>query len=427
MADQHSLLDTIVGVSRLGELMEQLDVLREELEGVEGMEEPLKLLMQKSCELEESPESSMKQLDIKMGAFLSSQDGLVNVVDDFPDEINTEIENHTSQLDIIYEYIDLTDRRGMCMLLRTILASMAKVSSMNSVNVSKLPVALSDDPTRFSNPSTRYGVDLYGEVERALLECKTKRPLFFTAIYLSSVPSLSRSEPLQHAGSCILIVGDERLGSDVGFHSLVPWVVGQALDWQRNRIHLKTAGSDVKNFREVNALSRLSHRFIVRYFTTWVEIFDEPISAVVSDDSRTEFRHRAWDDLLPDLSDYYLPTNGGGRTIDFDDLTDRSSLSSKSTFPSIHFDGALSPGTGESSRSDDEASGNLFTLPVTPPPMQPRTLYIQMEFVERQTLKEGITQDEAWQLFQQNVDALAHMSELSILHPDIKLTNNFIG
>ncbi|KAG6906507.1 hypothetical protein DXG01_013561 [Tephrocybe rancida] len=196
------------------------------------------------------------------------------------------------------------------------------------------------------------------------------------------------------------------------------------------KVRLKTAGSDVKIFREVNALSRLSHRFIVRYFTTWVEIFDEPISAVVSDDSETESGTESGMTSVPNSSERYLPTNGGGLTIDFDDLTDRRSLSSKSSFPSIHFDGASSPGTGESSGSDDEAIGNLFALPVAPPPMQSRTLYIQMEFVERQTLKErideGITQDEAWRLFQQIVDALVHMSTLSILHRDIKLTNIFI-
>ena len=82
----------------------------------------------------------------------------------------------------------------------------------------------------------------------------------------------------------------------------------------------------------------------------------------------------------------------------------------------------------------------------TPSPLVSRTLYIQMvsscpspflvkltygqEFVERQTLKElvdeGISEDEAWRLFQQILDALVHMSTLGILHRDIKLKNIFI-
>ena len=40
---------------------------------------------------------------------------------------------------------------------------------------------------------------------------------------------------------------------------------------------------------------------------------------------------------------------------------------------------------------------------------------------------EGISEDEAWRLFLQFVDALSHMSTHAILHRDIKLTNIFIG
>ncbi|RDB27411.1 eIF-2-alpha kinase GCN2 [Hypsizygus marmoreus] len=203
------------------------------------------------------------------------------------------------------------------------------------------------------------------------------------------------------------------------------------------KVRLKTAGSDTKIFREVNALSRLSHRFIVRYFTTWVEVSDEPVSAAASDDSEAESGTDTADGMtsVPNSGERHLPTNGGGLTIDFDELNDRGSLSNKSSFPSIHFGGASSPGTGESSGSDEELGENLFVRdvdrPTTPMPLtESRTLYIQMEFVERQTLKErvdeGLTEDEAWRLFQQIVDALVHMSSHMILHRDIKLTNIFI-
>jgi eukaryotic translation initiation factor 2-alpha kinase 4 len=40
---------------------------------------------------------------------------------------------------------------------------------------------------------------------------------------------------------------------------------------------------------------------------------------------------------------------------------------------------------------------------------------------------EGISEDEAWRLFLQIVDALTHMATHAILHRDIKLTNIFIG
>ncbi|KAG6906897.1 hypothetical protein DXG01_011485 [Tephrocybe rancida] len=118
-----------------------------------------------------------------------------------------------------------------------------------------------------------------------------------------------------------------------------------------------------------------------------MRISDEPISAVVSDDSETESGMESGMTSVPNSSERYLPTNGGGPTIDFDDLTDRPSLLSN-----IHFDGASSPATGESSGSDDE----------------------------------GITQNEVWRPFQQSVDALVHMPTFSIPHRDIKLTNIFI-
>ncbi|KAF9457367.1 kinase-like domain-containing protein [Collybia nuda] len=211
------------------------------------------------------------------------------------------------------------------------------------------------------------------------------------------------------------------------------------------KVRLKTAGSDVKIFREVNALSRLSHRFIVRYFTTWVETSDEPNSTAASDDSEAESGTEDGMTSVPDSSERYLPTNGGVN-INFKEMDelDRKSSYSQSSFPSIHFGRSTSPGTeteGDSSSGSDDDFVNLFTPssgkldrssepPMTPPPMVSRTLYIQMEFVERQTLKErvdeGISEDEAWRLFQQIVDALVHMSTLSILHRDIKLTNIFI-
>jgi translation initiation factor 2-alpha kinase 4 len=43
-----------------------------------------------------------------------------------------------------------------------------------------------------------------------------------------------------------------------------------------------------------------------------------------------------------------------------------------------------------------------------------------------QRVDEGISEDEGWRLFHQIIDALVHMTNLGILHRDIKLTNIFI-
>lgn len=231
------------------------------------------------------------------------------------------------------------------------------------------------------------------------------------------------------------------------------------------KIRLKTQQSDTKIFREVNALSRLSHRFIVRYYTTWVETSENTSggrsvggSTFASSDessespgvtfsvpsssspSPTTSKSRSTDGDEEDVMDHsastvserHLPTNAGF-TIDMADFdaTTTEISGSRGSFPSIHFDRSGSPG-GSTEESDEGSSGTdesdfgaLFQRdPVTgatnvgtsvvktgrprtgtmtagngktemPPfglmsgaPSVTRTLYIQMEFVERQTLRE---------------------------------------
>ncbi|KAJ6576175.1 hypothetical protein DFH09DRAFT_1454036, partial [Mycena vulgaris] len=200
------------------------------------------------------------------------------------------------------------------------------------------------------------------------------------------------------------------------------------------KIRLTTTQSDTKIFREVNALSRLSHRFIVRYFTTWVET-TEAASAAVSDDSGAESEEDGMTSVPSERASRI--SSSDHITFDLGDLDDVGSAS-RSSFPSIHFSRSSSPRTDDGEEDDESDSDGVFGViessdepPPTPPPILSRTLYIQMEFVERQTLKErideGLSEEEAWRLFQQILEALVYMSSLGILHRDIKLTNIFIG
>lgn len=205
------------------------------------------------------------------------------------------------------------------------------------------------------------------------------------------------------------------------------------LTYAVKKIRLKATQSDSKIFREVNALSRLNHRFIVRYYTTWVETaeLESTNASAEASDSGTS---------VPGSRESSFSGNGDPFGVDMDDLGSGSMQS----FPSIRF---TRSGTPESSSTDPESDDMLDDDPFLPEgfqalkrvdktpraPPQPtpsRTLYIQMEYVERQTLKEriaeGLSETEAWRLFQQIVDALVHMSSLGILHRDIKLTNIFI-
>ncbi|KIJ60152.1 hypothetical protein HYDPIDRAFT_139699 [Hydnomerulius pinastri MD-312] len=201
------------------------------------------------------------------------------------------------------------------------------------------------------------------------------------------------------------------------------------------KIRLRTDQSDTKLFREVNALSRLSHRFIVRYYTTWVEMA-ENVAAVPSSDSDSDSDSGTEGGMTSVPHSFEHRENSDPFSIDLDDLDDYGGSGSKSSFPSIHFSRSDVKDVNEDEEDSDDAFANLFTseyadeADTKPPPVVPRTLYIQMEFVERQTLRErvaeGLSEEEAWRLFNEILDALVHMGSMGILHRDIKLTNIFI-
>lgn len=197
------------------------------------------------------------------------------------------------------------------------------------------------------------------------------------------------------------------------------------------KIKLRDVGND-KIFREVSALSRLNHRFIVRYYTTWVETSDGLPTNNLGSESEESDRTDETKGLTskPRRSS---DDDGHFTTFDLKDL-DRSmgGTSRHSTFPSIHFSRTSSQQTDEQNGSDssdelfdvDEDSDNdPFALSANPKgqgrpvpingssifrrsssPALRRTLYIQMvscvsntsnrrltspqEFVERQTLRE---------------------------------------
>ena len=192
------------------------------------------------------------------------------------------------------------------------------------------------------------------------------------------------------------------------------------------KIRLRTMKSDTRIFREVNALSRLSHRFIVRYYTTWVETSQPHNNGHDSDsdsDSDSDFDSEdrdfdSDDDRTTDARTSVPSSREVTTSLDdgiifaLDDLDDPGN--SRGSFPSIHFNRSTDSrrndeDSGGSSSDDAEAlekmfegldvegarNGNFDTpgrkqLAAASAPLIQRTLYIQMVGVVRPCPEEGI-------------------------------------
>lgn len=166
------------------------------------------------------------------------------------------------------------------------------------------------------------------------------------------------------------------------------------------KIRLRAGQSDQKIFREVDTLSRLNHRYIVRYYTTWIETSDHvstETSAVGSSAGTSVPTGQTGSTTEEEESDPFA--------INFDELDAYNNTPSQASFPAITFTRSGTPrsgsdeGSGGSGTAEEEgeeevspvtgrAPSQLTRRAVTPVPAVSRTLYIQMEFVERQTLRE---------------------------------------
>lgn len=215
------------------------------------------------------------------------------------------------------------------------------------------------------------------------------------------------------------------------------------------KVKLRPEDNTAKVYREVNNLSRVSHQFIVRYHACWIEDVNPPSGTpLASQDSSTPTASGSTEDNGDiDISDPFA--------INFDDIS-RRDQSRSASFPRIRFANSDSDSDEDEDDSDadsdssDETAADpseqrgrpLNAFASAPPPRASTTgtgtttddgavhsiLYIQMEFVEKQTLKEAIlagtlTDEEVWRLLGQILQALAHMSSLGIVHRDLKPSN----
>lgn len=208
-----------------------------------------------------------------------------------------------------------------------------------------------------------------------------------------------------------------------------------------------SALSDVLS--EVMLLSQLNHPYVVRYYDAWPEedysdVSENSESTITSTPGLTATQELGSSGLG------FAPSTGGG--LDF---------ISSSGYPKIEFgveseesdsgedsdeDDSLAP----NSKGDDDVFADAATESSESNKLQKQialrrtnsssratrsmktTLYIQMEYCERHTLRDLIrkgldeTPDDGWRLFRQMLEGLVHIHKHGIIHRDLKPDNVFI-
>ncbi|KAK3713919.1 eukaryotic translation initiation factor 2-alpha kinase [Vermiconidia calcicola] len=191
---------------------------------------------------------------------------------------------------------------------------------------------------------------------------------------------------------------------------------------------------------EVMVLNRLNHPYVVRYFSTWVE---EDASGVVIDDSTTdtgtatETITEEDDSEEPRMDFGYQSTGGldfvssaGYPQVEFGDDSENESLEEEDDDESESSE-PLPNGTPAVASPEASGGGNIRLRKTRSDSHRaPSTLYIQMEYCERHTLRDLVRKsmsiDDAWRYVRQVTEGLAHIHGHGIIHRDLKPDNVFL-
>lgn len=219
------------------------------------------------------------------------------------------------------------------------------------------------------------------------------------------------------------------------------------------KIRQKSASALSEVLSEVMLLSQLNHPYVVRYYDAWPE---------------EEYTDSAENSESTITSTPGLPASQdlGSSSLEFGRNTGPGlDFISSSGYPKIEFgiDSDESDSDDEDEDDDDEDEevvqndkdvGDVFADAATdsnesnsvqkrialrrtnsssrPTRSIKTTLYIQMEYCERHTLRDLIrkgldeTSDEGWRLFRQMLEGLVHIHKHGIIHRDLKPDNIFI-
>ena len=198
-----------------------------------------------------------------------------------------------------------------------------------------------------------------------------------------------------------------------------------------------------KILSEVMLLNRLNHPYVVRYYSTWVEetlqAFSEEAMSTTEEtvtEDATEFSEESEqsDDQRFDFG--YQSTSGldfvsssGYPNIEFGDSdSEDSAITSEAGDIELQLNGSSKVDSIDESTAD---SALRLKKSRSESRKAQSTLYIQMEYCERHTLRDLIrkatlTEDDSWRFVRQITEGLAHVHSHGIIHRDLKPDNIFI-
>ncbi|OQR87627.1 serine/threonine protein kinase [Achlya hypogyna] len=197
-----------------------------------------------------------------------------------------------------------------------------------------------------------------------------------------------------------------------------------------------------KILREVKTISRLQHRYIVRYFQAWIEgDTNDEVSGNVSHDEEDD-----WSDGYEDSMD------DSESLLDDDDFIGSGSSNRSRTFFAPSTRSLKKPMSFSEEEVSDAPWDDDATTGTRPPdhgwwtvderveakrpaarkPTKEK-LYIQMEYCGGKALREVIDhmslykdEDKVWTLFRQILEAIVYIHSQGVIHRDIKPPNIFL-